>query len=328
MDLNRQRLSHRGNQKRVPLAWSLFIVAAGWLSWPAAAISAELSSGVTPELRNQAIEVLRQVLRQEPEWIKVHAAEFLLALEYPQGVRDLFLHELETHGREPKYRVGIWRVLARAANDDTESNQWKAKIRDVLVDPASPDRLHAMESLAKLGYQVSPDDARVVEDGSRESSGTMAVFAAWVLTNSGRPGGESRLAELLGNADPRTRGVAAYALRHVRNVSPSMRQRLIEAARREPAGSAGRLHLVCAAATYASEAEKGEFKPILLEYIKNGVTSERYLACQAFSHLATTVDLPMLVNLLTDPAADVRSSAAAAILHLGRPSPRPKTHGI
>ena len=338
MGLNKRLLSLSGRQERVPLAahppvhgwashpwhpvvWSLLIVAGIWLPWTATAASAELSGGVTPELRNQSIEALRQVLRQEPEWIKVHAAEFLLALDYPQGVRDVFLQELETHDQEPKYRIGIWRVLARAASDDTEAKQWKAKIRDVLVDPAAPDRLHAMESLAKLGYQVSPEDARVVEDAAREPAGAMAVFAAWVMVNSGRPGGEARLAELLESTEAKTRGVAAYTLRHLRLVSPAVRQKVVEVARRESAGSEGRLHLVCTAAIFAPQDQKDEFKTALLEYLKKGATSERYQACQTFARLATIADLPMLTGLLSDSAADVRSSAADAILRIDRRVP-------
>lgn len=304
-----------------PVVWSLLVVAGSWLFWTGATASAATDNDVTPELRQQAIDVLRQVLQQEPEWIKVHAAEFLLALDYPQGVRDAFLRELDIHGREPKYRIGIWRVLARATGDDTESRRWKTKIRDVLADPASPDRLHAMESLAKLGYQLSSDGAPFVEDAAREPSGAMATFAAWILVTSGRPGAEARLAELLESSDARTRGVAAYVLRHVRTVSPAVRQRLVKVAQREPIGSEARLHLVCAAAIYASKEQKGEFTTALWEYVKHGATSDRYLACQTLGRLATVADLPLLRGLLTDPAADVRSSAADAILRIGRRVP-------
>lgn len=292
------------------------------LAGTASAAEAPPPAGVTPELRRQAVNVLREVLRQEPEWVKVHAAEFLLGLDYPQGVRDMFLRELEAHGREPKYRNGIWRVLAQGTGDDAEARRWKNMIRDVAADPKSPDRLHAMESLAKVGYKVSAAEAGPFEAAAREPSGAMAVCAAWVLANSGRPEAQPRLAELLESGDATTRGLAAYALRHIAGVSESVRQRIVELAQREPVGSAARLHLVCAAALDAPQDRPNPFTAALLQYAANGPTADRYQACDTLGRLATDADLPLLSGLLSDAAADVRSSAAAAVLHVGRRVPR------
>ena len=290
------------------LAWSLLV---GGALGTCAAVSAEASNGVTPELRQQALATLQRVLVQEQEWVKVHAAEFLLKLDHPQGIRDTFLQQLQDHGQEFKYRIGIWRVLARAAADNQEAIRWTGRIRDVLADPAAPDRLHAMESLAKLRYKVLPQDVKLVEDAAREPTGPMAPFAAWVLVNSGRPAGSARLADLLHGPE---RGLAAYALRHLDNVSPVVRQELLDLAQREPAGAEVRMYLICAAAIHAPEPQKAEFRTALLEYIQQGSISQRYLACETLGHLATKADLPLLTDLLSDPVADVRSSAAAAIL--------------
>lgn len=285
------------------------------------AVAAETAHGVTPELRQRAVETLRSVLRQEQEWAKVHAAEFLLTLDYPQGVRDAFLEELAAHGKEPKYRLGIWRVLVRATADDTEATQWKTKIRDVAADPAARDRLHALESLAKLGYKISSPDAMWLEEIAREPSGAMAPFAAWVLVNSGWPGAEARLADLLDSPDAKTRGIAAYALRHVRDVSPRGRQKLMDLVTREPAGSEARIHVVCAAAVCAPEGQKDALRAAVVAYAKDGPTSQRYQACETLGRLATDTDLPMLGGFLSDSTADIRSSAAAAILHVGHRAP-------
>ena len=107
---------------------------------------------ITPELRDEALRVLRETLDRETLWIKVHAAEYLLALDHPEGVKEAFTKELQDHGGEPQYRIGIWRVLARAAYNEKERQEQTKKIRDVFFDTASPDRLHAAETLAKLGY--------------------------------------------------------------------------------------------------------------------------------------------------------------------------------
>jgi SSS family solute:Na+ symporter len=282
---------------------------------------------VTPELRGQAVAVLRSVLGRESGWVKVHAAEFLLALDYPQGVRDMFLQEWEVHGHEPQYRHGIWRVLAESTGDDAEATRWKSKIRDVAADPAAADRLHAMESLAKVGYKLSVAEAGRFEDAARSPSGALAVYAAWVLVNSGRPGAEARLAELLESSDAATRGAAAYALGHLGDVPAAVQQKVVELAKQElsqggPAASAARIHLVCAAALYASPGRPNEFQARLLECAADGPEADRFQACLTLGRLATDVDLPMLSGLLTDPAADVRCGAAAAVLHVGRRVPR------
>ena len=62
-----------------------------------------------------ARRTLREVLARESAWIKVHAAEVLAAQGEKKLVRDVFLAELNAHGSESPYRIGIWRTLALAA---------------------------------------------------------------------------------------------------------------------------------------------------------------------------------------------------------------------
>ena len=118
------------------------------------ASESDQSQQISNELRGQAVDVLRQTLNREPRWIKVHAAEFLLALDHPQGVSEAFAKELDISDDVPEYRIGIWRVLSRAAIQEEQRSEWIAKIRDVFLDEEAPDRLHAAETLGKLGYTV------------------------------------------------------------------------------------------------------------------------------------------------------------------------------
>ena len=76
---------------------------------------------VTPELRNRSLSVIRQVLDREHRFVKVHAAEYLLSLGYAQGVKETFDKQLQTHGGELQYRIGIWRVLAAATRVGSNS---------------------------------------------------------------------------------------------------------------------------------------------------------------------------------------------------------------
>ena len=47
---------------------------------------------VSDSLRQEAIQVIRLNLENQSKWEKVHAAEYLLWLGYPQGVKEAFLN--------------------------------------------------------------------------------------------------------------------------------------------------------------------------------------------------------------------------------------------
>ena len=64
-------------------------------------------------LEDKAMQELLLTLKSQPEFIKVHAAEFLIWLGHTEESRKEFLKENEINGDQPKYRIGIWRVLAQ-----------------------------------------------------------------------------------------------------------------------------------------------------------------------------------------------------------------------
>ena len=251
-------------------------------------------------------------LRKESRWVKVHAAEYLLALDYPQGVRDTFMAELKVRESEPQYRIGIWRVLARGTADHKVASFWTGKILEVFADPSATDHQHAVESLAKLGYKAAGEDLKRFAATAAEADGPMAAFAAWVLANScdARASRPSRIARKQGRQDA---GVAAYAVRHLR----------------EPGSACG---VNCWGWPTASRPTR---KPMRTS-LRHGRSSRpeklrpaggkrssgcfaaapvaSYHACDVLGRLAVPEDLPMLVKLLDASDADVRTSAAAAIL--------------
>lgn len=101
---------------------------------------------------------LKSLLYSEKEWVKVHVAEFLLWENcYVDEVRIEFLKEEEQFGHVSKYRIGIWRVLAQAATDEKSRQYWTDKIMAAYRDPEGEDRLHAIETLAKLQVGVVQD---------------------------------------------------------------------------------------------------------------------------------------------------------------------------
>ncbi len=139
------------------MARTVFLMASA-LALAVTASVATAAPAVDTALRGRAVEALRQVFRTEPRWVKVHAAEALLALDYDnEEVSALFAAELERDGNTLEYRIGIRRVLVRAATDPADRQRRIDEIRAIFLDPTASDRLHAAETLGKLGYVLRPE---------------------------------------------------------------------------------------------------------------------------------------------------------------------------
>ncbi len=263
----------------------------------------------TRALQNRSVTVLREAMQNQSAWLKVHAAEALVWNGHLEGVRETFLAEVP--GAEPKYRIGVWRVLAQAV-DGPEREAYIARIRGAFEDADGPDRLHAVETLAKLGESQRSDELeRVAADGE----GSMRAYARWVLANSGAASDEASLAELL-DTDGAMRGTVGYALRFFPSVRPGTLAKLEQTARDQPVDSPARVYLLSAWCVHASPAEKPAVKRLLLGYLEDGEVGQKFETCMALARCGKTSDLPLLTRLLADPEPDVRIGAAHAILRI------------
>jgi SSS family solute:Na+ symporter len=295
---------------------------------PCACLATESDSTghVSEELRGQAVDALRETLDRESRWVKVHAAEFLLALDHSQGVAEVFAKELDESLDVPEYRIGIWRVLSRAAIQEEQRSEWTTKIRDVFLDEGAPDRAHAAETLGKLDYIVREQGDELFDRVAQSDSDSLSVNVRWVLANSEHEGAEARLAKMLESDQAEIRGGAAYALRFRPEVSPAVREKLAAAAERESTDSTARIYLISAATVHAGDDRQESLKDQLRGYINTGANTgtddEKFEACMALAQIGTIDDLPSLTHLLQGKSADVRSGAAYAILRIDRRQPR------
>ncbi|GAG03772.1 unnamed protein product, partial [marine sediment metagenome] len=236
----------------------------------ASVTQAEEPAGLTPEQRDKAVATMRRVLAEEERWVKVHAAEHLLGLDYPQGVLEEIEKELEKHGDEPEYRIGIWRVLARGTNQKKARLAWIDKIKEVALDAEAPDQLHAMETLGKLGVTIDDEELGPVEEAAEKTDQPMGVYAQWVLVNSGQDEGGERLAEYLDSPDAIIRNTAAYVFSYLKKVSPAVKDKIAATADKEPT-----VAMITAAALHGQKDQREKRLQQLVEYTKTGTVEEQ-----------------------------------------------------
>jgi len=276
------------------------------------------------ELSLRALDELRHALVEQSGSIKLHAAESLYALGFGEHVLGYFKHELLRDESTPSQQVCMWRVLAQAELTEAKRSHYVDKIRDAYLSSDSPDRVSAAESLSKLHYRIDDAHRSRYERAMEELPAAAMPYARWLFAVSGDIPDLQKLADLLNNPEPMIRGVAAYALRHLRDkLPPAIIDRIAEVTIAEPP-SVGRKYLICAAYVTASDASRAAtFKASLVEYAKSGDRAEKYEVASALAIRGERIDLSLLSHLLSDNDPDVRVGAATAVLQILRRSAQP-----
>lgn len=127
----------------------------------------------------EAIATLQQNMKNEKEWIKVHAAEFLLWSGYPEGVKETFLKEEQLYGNIPPYRIGIWRVLAQAETEQLKKEVWIDKMKKAFWDEEGSDRVHAIETLAKLKVPIFHKEIKIEDIFINDTLDNFSIYKLW-----------------------------------------------------------------------------------------------------------------------------------------------------
>jgi hypothetical protein len=274
----------------------------------------------TPSEAALAWKVLRDALANESGFLKVHAAEYLLALGARDEVAKAFQEEFRLHPNEPKYRIGIWRVLAQTTDDVRKKNEYVDRIRQAFLDVNGPDRIHAIESLAKLKVNASSLSERELDSLSESVAPQVIVYRRWFLANSGEISSLRDVVLLAQDSNPQTRYSAATALRHLsKGWTRKDLNRLVELASREPVADVA-MNLWCATvAASQNMQERQQFKQQLLSKHSQTAVNERSVKLQrdlaaALAIVGDYSDLPVLTSLAKDSQPEARISGAYAIL--------------
>ena len=244
-------------------------------------------------------------------FIKVHAAENLIARGCTTGIREQFEQLQAAAGNE----IGAVRVLARLHKPDPVAyNTCINLLMDRFRNGPVQIRLVALESLGKLGYYNASAAVRAYAD---TGTAGFKAMARWVLANGGTPAAEDRLSALLLSHEPADYRYAAYALRFRSAVNPRTLQRLRSCLSSLKGEEAARVYVASCLYVHGRGAEKQQAKKVLLTY-RNGDVAQRYEMAEALGIAGAYSDKPVLQTLLADSNADVRVAAANALSKIMR----------
>jgi hypothetical protein len=283
----------------------------------------------------KALNELLMILKKQPEFIKVHAAEYLIWLGHTEEVRKEFLHENELHGDQPKYRIGIWRVLSQTEKNLQDKQQWNGKIYQAFGDLNGPDRLHASETLAKL--QLSPGEKypEATQKSLLSDNKNLQVYTLWATSYASKDSlnknREKFIVKALNDTTVDVRKISSYILRRM-GLNPNQWAEFAEKALAEPSASDLKLSLLTSAFITQSEKVQEDLKLQVRTALLKDTDQLNYAGqievAIALSEKGGSADLELLKKLLDKnkakvaedaddkQKADVRAAAAYAILKI------------
>jgi len=285
-----------------------------------------------------SLKILLDNLHHQPKWIKVHAAEYLIDANQVAVVRREFLNELRDFGGEPQYRIGIWRVLARSSEDSAEQQRFTKLILEAAVDPQGPDRLHAIESLAKLAIPLEKEQLQAVREWTDAAPAAEAPFGQWGLalhsTGEEREKSVKSLLKSAASQNSLTSLRGAYALSQLTPHSLLVVKELLQLgqaladkpAHNDPISAIAEAQLLSLAwqAALASQGAEGAGESFLLALRRrvsySPAVSRIYL--DQLSRSGNESDVPEILAFLASDDADLAASAANGILAIGRRTER------
>jgi hypothetical protein len=289
---------------------------------------------ISEALKKESIEVLRTILQTHSEWVKVHAAEFLIGLGYPEGVQEIYLNEEKQYGNKSPYRIGIWRVLSKAATEPQEKEIWTEKIMQAFLDTTGVDRIHAAETLAKLHISPLLVNPEITTKTLYSHVRNLSLYTRWSTAFSSKDSLLNVRKFFLdiaasGTEDAPSRRLAAYVIRHSGDLPPSEWKIFAQSALSEPEESGLKINLLNAAVITAQNDTElsGLYKQVYKAIIKYKNSAEKNIRLEIAAGLAEKgkmEDLSILISFLKNEHplgkdlddADVRASAAYAILRM------------
>ena len=300
-------------------------------------ISCNDDSAKSDALAEKSMKELKTVLHEQSQFVKVHAAEYLIWLGHTEEVRKVFLAEDSLHGKETPYRIGIWRVLAQTEEMPEDKMRWINKVLDVYGDSIAPDRLHATETLAKLQQSPFEKYPELTRKTLTADNRNLNTYALWAMSYSSDSAMEKNRTDFLRMAledsDQIIRKISAFIVRKIRGLTETEWTTLANKAFTEPGTSEMKHSLLNTAfVTLPADIKKTElFDNIYKEMVKDSnafSAGQRMELALSLADSGEETDLPVLLSMLNNEnitgkyevgskeGADVRATAAYAILKI------------
>ena len=161
-------------------------------------------SELSPKARERCLTVLREALTGPEFWPAMHAAEALTIAGLGNEVVPLLEQKLLTDD-DPQHRCGLAREIVRTGKRDPLDILWKT-----LADPNSNGRVHAAESLYKIG---EIGDGKLLRSLMNDKSNPkLSVMCAAALGRAGSAQAIEKERAYLKSEDPELRKLAAWVL--------------------------------------------------------------------------------------------------------------------
>jgi solute:Na+ symporter, SSS family len=170
----------------------------------------------------KALEVLKKVAACDDFWVQIHAVEYLAIAGYQKEATALIAEHLRGNDTVPQKRIGVWRASYLSCVSEADAMRFLNKIVRAYVDTTGSDRVHAAETLAKLGYSLKGISSHLLKADST-AGGMLAAFVNWgkAIPNSNEslPDYDGLLHDLK-NDDAEMRKLAAFGLGYLANPLP------------------------------------------------------------------------------------------------------------
>lgn len=271
------------------------------------AIEPELKAApLPPELRERCLDVLRKGIRSDEFWPSMHAAEALTLAGAGSEVVAQLRDRLPQEDNDQR-RCGLARELVRAGDRSR-----LPLLFEILNNPSSIGRVHAAESLYKLGES---GDGQALRAALEDKNPQLRLMAAAALAKAGQVDTLGVLRDALRSEDRAMRATAAFALSRVGG--PADIEPLRGLLERET-DVESRAILAAALASLGNAKGRAE----LTTNLDSIMAPVRAVSAEYAGHGRIFNAQPKLVALLDDRAVDVRIRAAQSLIALSLPAPK------
>lgn len=283
----------------------VFVLCLLWLCMSTVNVQGETLE-LTKDVRERALQILREGMQSEEFWPSIHAAEGLTLAGLGTEVREFLEPKLNTE-KDDQHRCGLARELVRAGD-------WrKAKIMFEILDQPDPyGHTHAAESLYKV-YELG-NGVGLRRAFEKSETLTTRLMAAAALGRGGNPTAMQFLRTHLVSDDEEVRRIAAWILARVGDPSdiPQLRKNLKIAL--DPMTKCYTEHALALLGDAAGV-------QALAENLVSADSAVRTYAATFAGELRDLSVGPRLINLLEDDNLDTRIRAAQSLLMLNLPAP-------